>query len=105
MGGVCSYESRLAGSWIGPKVSTARACRQLQRPQTGNLKVSEILAHAAALAVELFGRSAHVSRFGVEEKVLIDMGRQIHQCVGPRPSRSKGFAGIIREFGGGFDAG
>ena len=72
MGGVSSDEAGFAGWWVGTEIAADIAGGELERAETGDLEVGEILANAAFFAEHFLSRCADVGGFGIELKVAMD---------------------------------
>ena len=72
MRSIGAYKPRSPRRRIGSKISADISGREINRSKTGDLKVSEILAHAASFLEDLFGRGSNVGHFRIEAKILVD---------------------------------
>jgi len=99
MRGIGTYEFLLARWWSGFEITADVPGRQTKRPQTSNLKLSEILADAAALAEHLFERSRNGRCLRGEFEVRVDFSYQLNASFQQRSCPSERRSGIDLKLG------
>jgi hypothetical protein len=70
-------QSALTGRRVSSKIATYIPSRKIDRAKAGYLDMCEILAHAAALSKNLFGRRSDVGHLRIEAKVPVNARRKI----------------------------
>ena len=95
----CVGANQPRNSWrlIRAKIAADISRREIQRAETGNLQVREILAHAAPLAKDLLRRRPYGRHFRVETKVCVDARRQVEERLWHRTAGSEGLLRISRK--------
>ena len=89
----------LARRWGGFEIAANVAGGQAESAETGDLKMSEVLANAATLLEHLFQRGSNGGRVGIELKVLVDSVHQIDSGLKHRPSRWKTDTAVLGKVG------
>ena len=80
-----------------PQRASSGPAVPVERPQKGDLELSEILANTATMFKNLLQRSGHRRRKGIKFKILMKARHQLECSVQEEPSRRKRLCCVLTE--------